>query len=66
MRRNNKNSGIGGFSAGATFGFIVTGAIIGWIAASYFEAQAFTRATGKDVSILDAMFTELRVTGDAK
>jgi uncharacterized membrane protein len=32
-----------------------------WIVGSYFEARAFNRVTGKDVSIFDAMFIELRV-----
>jgi hypothetical protein len=32
-----------------------------WIILSFFEARAFERATGKKVSVFDAMFIELRV-----
>lgn len=32
-----------------------------WWAQSYFEAQAFNRATGSNVSTWDAMWVELRV-----
>ncbi len=41
-------------------GFIVLGMFL-WITASYMEAQAFNRVTGKNVSTWDAMFIELRV-----
>jgi hypothetical protein len=33
---------------------------------SYFEAAAFNRITGKNVSTWDAMFLELRVQEDAR
>lgn len=37
-----------------------------WTLKSYFEAQAFNRATGKNVSTWDAMWIELRVEGEGK
>lgn len=35
--------------------------MVAWVTASHFEAQAFNRVTGNDVSTWDAMFIELRV-----
>jgi hypothetical protein len=32
-----------------------------WVGASYLEANAYNNVTGKDVSVWDAMFLELRV-----
>jgi hypothetical protein len=32
-----------------------------WVAGSHFEARAFNRVTGKDVTTWEAMFIELRV-----
>lgn len=36
------------------------------MAQPYFEARAFNRATGKNVSMWDAMFVDLRVQDGAK
>lgn len=36
-------------------------ATLAWLVPSYFEAQAYNRATGSDVSMWDAMWIELRV-----
>lgn len=36
-------------------------AIGAWVGGSYFEAQAFNRVTGKNVSTWDAMWLDLRV-----
>lgn len=32
-----------------------------WVVQSYFEAAAYRRVTGKEVTTLDAMFLELRI-----
>ena len=41
---------------------IAVGAILGvWIGTSHYEAKAFERATGKQVSTWDAMWLDLRV-----
>jgi hypothetical protein len=37
-----------------------------WCIMSYFEARAFNRITGKNVSTVDAMFVNLRVQEEAK
>ena len=37
-----------------------------WLAHSYFEARAYNRITGSDVSTLDAMFLQLRVSETPK
>ena len=37
-----------------------------WVTRSYFEAAAFNRATGSNVSTWDAMWIELRVEGKGK
>lgn len=37
-----------------------------WACASYFEARAFNRVTGKNVSTVDAMFIQLRVQESLK
>lgn len=34
-----------------------------WIASSHFEAKAYNRLTGKDVTTWEAMWVELRVEG---
>jgi hypothetical protein len=36
-------------------------ALAGWVAKSWMEARTFERLTGKKVSVVDAMFVELRV-----
>lgn len=36
------------------------------ISSAYFEAQAFNRATGKNVSTWDALFIELRLNDSPK
>jgi len=38
----------------------------GWFGASYFEARAYNRATGAEVSTWDAMFIQLRVMTPAR
>ena len=38
----------------------------GWVAVSYFEANAYNRATGSHVSTWDAMWIELRVQAAPK
>ena len=38
-------------------------ALPGWVGWSWFESSAYERMTGIDVSLLDAMFLELRVDG---
>lgn len=45
-------------------GLIVIGGCV-W-ASAYFEAQAFNRATGKNVTTLDALFLDLRVQSEPK
>lgn len=45
----------------AWMSLILTVAAAFWIGASYFEAAAYRRVTGKEVSTLDAMFLDLRV-----
>lgn len=37
-----------------------------WVVSSHFEAAAYNRATGKNVSTWDAMWVELRVQDGAK
>jgi multisubunit Na+/H+ antiporter MnhB subunit len=48
----------------------VIGAIVlslaAWVVPSYFEAQAYNRVTGSNVSTWDAMWIELRVQGGSK
>lgn len=41
-------------------------ALLYWPIQSHFEAAAFNRATGKNVSTWDAMWVELRVEGQGK
>ncbi len=36
----------------------------GWVAYSAFEARAYRRVTGETVSVLDAMFLDLRVMAE--
>ena len=43
--------------------FVAAGA---WIVQSHFEARAFNRVTGSDVSTWDAMWVELRVQEDSR
>jgi len=40
--------------------------VLFWCVMSYFEARAFNRITGKNVSTVDAMFVSLRVQEEAK
>ncbi len=40
--------------------------ITGWVVISYFEAQAYNRVTGSDVSTIEAMFVQLRVQAAPK
>jgi hypothetical protein len=48
-------------------GVFILGLMFGpWIVKSHFEAAAFNRATGKNVSTWDAMWVELRVEGEGK
>jgi hypothetical protein len=47
----------------AIVAFVAIIALTGWVFNSYLEASAFNRATGKNASTVDAMFTELRVVG---
>ena len=49
--------------AGIAIFFLLIGI---WVVSSHFEAQAFKRATGKDVSTWDAMWIELRVQEGTK
>jgi hypothetical protein len=44
---------------------IVFAAIVGgtYVVGAYFEAEAFNRLTGKNVSTWDALFLELRIDG---
>lgn len=37
-----------------------------WAGASYFEASAYNRITGSDVTTWEAMFVELRVQAEPK
>lgn len=37
-----------------------------WVGFSYLEASAYNHATGKSVSLFDAMFLDLRVQSEAK
>lgn len=37
-----------------------------WLTMSFFEARAFNRATGSDVSMWEAAFVTLRVEGRAE
>ena len=40
---------------------------LGWsVISAHLEASAFNRATGKNMTWVDALFTDLRVTGEAK
>lgn len=47
-------------------GLMIVGSLLGWVVFSYFEARAYTRLTGKEVSITDAMFLELRIIEGSK
>jgi hypothetical protein len=40
--------------------------IIAWAGASAIEASTYTRLTGKKVTVLDAMFIDLRVVDGVK
>jgi hypothetical protein len=37
-----------------------------WMISSAIEAKAYTRLTGKSVSVIDAMFLDLRVSDNVK
>ena len=50
------------FAMAALLAAIFAGSLV----ASFFEARAFNRATGKSVSAWDAMWIELRVQEGAK
>lgn len=52
--------------AGCLFSLLLLFFFGPWITKSYFEAAAFNRATGKNVSTWDAMWIELRVEGEGK
>lgn len=47
---------------------VVVLVIIGaaWVVPSWMEARAFNKATGKSVTVWEAMFVDLRVQGEAK
>ncbi len=47
---------------------VATLAILGatWIGASYFEARAYNRITGANVTTWDALFIQCRVIGEAQ
>jgi hypothetical protein len=52
-------------------GYLVLGLLagllpFGYVVASYMEASAYNRVTGKHVSTWDAMWVDLRVTGEAR
>ncbi len=49
----------------AVIGILILSVSI-WIIGSYFEAKTFTKLTGREVSVLDAMFVQLRVIGPVK
>jgi hypothetical protein len=40
--------------------------LIGWVVPSYFEARAYRKLTGADVTTWDAMWVELRVQEGTK
>lgn len=40
------------------------GVVSWWPVSSYFEAKAYQNLTGKNVSIWEAMFLELRITNE--
>lgn len=46
--------------------FFVVFGLSHWVVRSYFEAQAYNRITGSNVSTWDAMYVELRVEGNSK
>ena len=48
------------------FGVVTAIFVTEWVVKSYFEARAFNRVTGKNVSTWDAMFIELRVQEPSK
>jgi len=48
---------------GLLLGLII---IVPWVVSSKFEADAFNKVTGKNVSTWDAMFIELRIQEQAK
>lgn len=69
MRYSVNHSGDDVLSAGCGIMFILLLLTIGpviWITRSYFEARAFNRVTGQNVSTFDAMFIELRVQENVK
>lgn len=47
-------------------GILLAIACGGWVVSSYFEARAYNRVTGEDVSTWDAMWVELRVQSGPK
>jgi hypothetical protein len=49
-----------------TFIAVITLGTITWVGKSAIEAHTYTRVTGKQVTILDAMFIDLRVVDGVK
>jgi len=47
------------------FGLALAGILGGWVVKSRFEADAYNRVTGSNVSTWQAMWVELRVQGEA-
>ena len=45
---------------------IILLAITAWIGMSAIEASTYTRLTGKEVTVIDAMFIDLRVADGVK
>lgn len=43
------------------FVFLVSLTLCGWVVYSYFEARAYNRVTGADITTAEAMFLQLRV-----
>jgi len=60
------------FEANPTRGYLTLSAmllslaLIGWVLGSAQEAAAYNRVTGQNVTVWDAMWIELRVTGDGR
>ena len=46
--------------------FIILLAITAWVGMSAIEAATYTRLTGKPVTVIDAMFIDLRVADGVK
>lgn len=50
----------------AIFTTVLSIVICAWVAESAIEAKVYTKLTGKAVSVLDAMFVDLRVADGVK